>query len=56
MGEGGQMFRDGEKMIASTGEEVSCYKGNWVNIVQVEEENNESSAEISVGFHEAVLF
>ena len=32
------MFRDGDKMISSNGVEVSCYKGNWVNIVQVEVE------------------
>ena len=38
MGEGGKMFRDGDKMISSSAVEVSCYKGNWVNIVQVEVE------------------
>ena len=38
MGKGGEMVRDGEMMIDSTGKEVSCYKGNWVNIVKVEED------------------
>ena len=40
MGEGGKMFKDGEKMIGNSGVELSCYKGNWVNIVQVEEDKD----------------